>query len=117
MKPAEVVLGLDIGTTTICGVALAASGEMVASVERPNDSAMGGLRAGRAEQNPERIREQAFDVLRQLAARRRGHSLRRLDRPDARHALRGRCRACGKQPDHLAGRALPRTGRRRAELA
>lgn len=63
------VIGLDIGTTTICGVAVTSSGELLASVERPNDSAVVGLPAGRAEQDPRRIRARAFEVLGELARR------------------------------------------------
>jgi sugar (pentulose or hexulose) kinase len=65
----KAILGIDIGTTTICGVAIATSGEFLASVERPNDSAIGGLPSGRAEQAPTRIRERVFEVLRELRGR------------------------------------------------
>lgn len=63
------LIGLDIGTTSICGVAVGTSGELIASVERPNDSAVSGLPAGRAEQDPVRIRLRAIEVLRELAGR------------------------------------------------
>jgi len=69
MNTSAVVLGLDIGTTTICGVAVNPAGEMVASVERPNDSVVPDLPAGRAEQDPLRIRERVLEVLRGLTAR------------------------------------------------
>lgn len=62
------LLGIDIGTTTICGVAVLPAGERVATVQRANDSAVGGLPAGRAEQSPARIRERVFEVLRELAS-------------------------------------------------
>jgi len=65
----KAILGLDIGTTTICGVAVSTSGELLASVERPNDSAVTGLPAGRAEQDPRRIRERAYEVLAELGGR------------------------------------------------
>lgn len=69
MEKSPVVLGLDIGTTTICGVAVNPACEMVASVERPNDSLVPGLPAGRVEQDPLRIRERAVEVLRGLTLR------------------------------------------------
>ena len=65
----EAILAIDIGTTTICGVAISASGELLASVERPNDAAVAGLGPGRAEQAPQRIRERAFEVIRELTSR------------------------------------------------
>ncbi len=60
-------LALDLGTTSIAAVAVAADGRLVAHVQLPNDSAVGGLPAGHAEQNPLRIRELAGAVLRRLA--------------------------------------------------
>ncbi len=63
----KAILGVDIGTTSICGVAISASGDFLASVERPNDAAIGGLPAGRAEQDPLRIRQRVHEVLRELA--------------------------------------------------
>jgi len=63
------LIGLDIGTTTICGVAIKPAGERIASVERPNDSGVTDLPPGRAEQQPQRIRERAVEVLRELNAR------------------------------------------------
>lgn len=65
----KAILGLDIGTTTICGVAVSSSGELLTSVERPNDSAVTGVPTGRAEQDPRRIRERAFEVLAELGRR------------------------------------------------
>lgn len=65
----QALLAVDIGTTTVCGVAVSPSGELLASVERPNDSAVAGLPAGRAEQAPLRIRDRAFEVLRELRTR------------------------------------------------
>ena len=69
MQPAqsrEAIVGVDVGTTTICGVAVSSSGELVASVERPNDAAVADLPTGWAEQDPGRIRERVFEVLREL---------------------------------------------------
>jgi len=68
MNASNVVLGLDIGTTTICGVAVTSSGEILTSVEKPNDSVVAGLPTGRVEQDPIRIRERAAEVLRGLTA-------------------------------------------------
>jgi sugar (pentulose or hexulose) kinase len=65
----ENLIGIDIGTTTICGVLISRTGELLSAVERPNDSAAAGLPAGRAEQDPGRVRERAFEVLRELADR------------------------------------------------
>jgi len=61
-------LALDLGTTSIAAVAVAEDGRLVAHVQSPNDTAIAGLPAGHAEQNPPRIREIACDVLRRLAA-------------------------------------------------
>lgn len=63
------IFGIDIGTTSICGVAVSASGNLIASVERPNDSMVTGLPAGRVEQDPERIRERVVEVLCALVGR------------------------------------------------
>ncbi|HOW70977.1 MAG TPA: FGGY family carbohydrate kinase [Phycisphaerae bacterium] len=65
----KAILGLDIGTTTICGVGVSTSGELLVSVERPNDSAVAGLPTGRAEQDPRRIRERVLEVLAELGGR------------------------------------------------
>ena len=62
-------LALDLGTTSIAAVAIDAQGNLVAQVQLPNDSAIAGLPAGYAEQNPLRLREIACDVLRRLAER------------------------------------------------
>lgn len=64
---ARAILGIDIGTTSICGVAVSRGGDLLASVERPNDSAVPSLAAGRAQQAPLRIRERAYEVIRELA--------------------------------------------------
>ena len=61
-------LALDLGTTSIAAVAVAADGRLVAHVQLPNDAAIAGLAPGHAEQNPVRVREVACEVLRRLAA-------------------------------------------------
>ncbi len=63
------VLGIDIGTTKICAVAVAPSGELRASVERANDAAVATSRPGRFEQDPQRIRQRVVETLRDLATR------------------------------------------------
>ena len=62
-------LALDLGTTSIAAAAIDRDGRLVARVQLPNDSAVAGLSAGYAEQNPPRLREIACDVLRLLAER------------------------------------------------
>lgn len=63
------LLGIDIGTTTICGVAVSAGGELCCAVERPNDAQAAGLPRGRAEQDPIVIRRRCLEVLAELAGR------------------------------------------------
>ncbi len=65
----QAVLAIDIGTTTICGIAVTAEGEMVAAVERQNDSAIDGRPPGCAEQDPGRIRTITWEVLAALRER------------------------------------------------
>jgi sugar (pentulose or hexulose) kinase len=60
------IIGIDVGTTTICGVAVGPAGELLASVEKPNDSAVSGLPSGWSEQDPARIRDRVFEVVRAL---------------------------------------------------
>jgi sugar (pentulose or hexulose) kinase len=60
-------LALDLGTTSIAAAAVAADGNLVAHVQEPNDSAIAGLPAGHAEQDPLRITQIARDVLRRLS--------------------------------------------------
>jgi sugar (pentulose or hexulose) kinase len=64
----SLALALDLGTTSIAGVAVGEQGQLVAHVQLPNDAAVAGLPAGYAEQEPARIREVACEVLRRLAA-------------------------------------------------
>lgn len=61
-------LSLDLGTTSIAGIAVAPDGEIVNSVQRSNTSACEGLPAGHAEQDPLEIRTIALDVLSELAS-------------------------------------------------
>lgn len=60
-------LALDLGTTSIAAAAVAHDGRLVAHVQEPNDSAVLGLPAGHAEQDPLRISQVASQVLRRLA--------------------------------------------------
>ncbi len=60
-------LALDLGTTSIAAAAVSADGSLVAHVQEPNNSAIGGLPAGYAEQDPLRIAQIACDVLHRLA--------------------------------------------------
>ncbi len=63
------ILGIDIGTTKICGVAVGSGGNLVAAAERPNDAAVTDLPPGWFEQDPVGIRERVIDVLAELAGR------------------------------------------------
>jgi sugar (pentulose or hexulose) kinase len=63
------VLGIDVGTSTVCGVAVGTGGELIAAAEKANDSAVAGLPAGRFEQDPGRIHERVVEVLAELAVR------------------------------------------------
>ncbi len=65
----NLLLGLDIGTTTICGVAVSADGGLRCAVERPNDAHVAGLPPGRFEQDPAVIRQRCLEVLAELAGR------------------------------------------------
>ena len=62
------IISVDIGTTTICGVSISTSGELIASVERPNIAAIANLATEHAEQEPSRIRDCVFEILRELSA-------------------------------------------------
>jgi sugar (pentulose or hexulose) kinase len=63
------VIGLDIGTTKIGAAAIAPSGELLASVARPNDGAVSTERPGQCEQDPLHIRQRVVETLRELTAR------------------------------------------------
>jgi len=80
-------LGLDLGTTTVTGVLLdAGNGEMLGQSQRRNDSGLRAERAGRAEQEPQRLRSLALEVLAELVAIGRSGS---DDRPVSGLALTG----------------------------
>lgn len=64
----SVVLGLDLGTTSISAVAVAASGEVLRTVTRNHAADVVGLPPGHAEQDPLRLRQKAWEVLRELAS-------------------------------------------------
>ncbi len=70
----DVVLGLDIGTSTLCVVALDGRGRPVASASLPNDSAAPDLPAGHQEQSPHRILDLCLEVLRRLTDRLAGEA-------------------------------------------
>ena len=59
-------IGLDIGTTTICGVIMNENGEVLRSVTLPNDSAVPGRYSWEKLQDPERIYQICTEVLEQL---------------------------------------------------
>ena len=63
------VIAIDIGTTKLCGAAVDEGGCLLAVASRPNDAAIAGLPDGWHEQDPQRIRGLACDILRELASR------------------------------------------------
>ncbi|QDU39465.1 Glycerol kinase [Maioricimonas rarisocia] len=63
-----VVLALDLGTTSIAAVAVDEFGNVVRTVQRSHRGQVDGLPTGYAEQDPERLRSTAIDVLMELAA-------------------------------------------------
>lgn len=63
----SLAFALDLGTTSLSAVAVARDGTVVARLNRPNPAHVTGLPTGHAEQDPVRLREAAFDVLRELA--------------------------------------------------
>lgn len=64
----DLMFSLDIGTSKLAAVAVdTATLENTAEVGAANDSLIPGLPPGRHEQNPERIREIGFALLRELA--------------------------------------------------
>jgi sugar (pentulose or hexulose) kinase len=65
----DTVFGLDLGTTTLCGLALAADGTVCATATRMNDAGLPPTPPGAAEQHPQRIRALAFEILRELIER------------------------------------------------
>ncbi|MBN2307779.1 MAG: hypothetical protein JXR94_02340 [Candidatus Hydrogenedentes bacterium] len=63
------VLGLDIGTTKLCALALSVeTGEALAVRSAPNDADISPLPHDRHEQDPVRIRDRCFELVRAVAA-------------------------------------------------
>lgn len=61
-------IGLDIGTTTICGILMdAASGELIKKITLPNDTAMEGKESYEKLQNPEKIEEKCRRIVAELS--------------------------------------------------
>ena len=60
-------IGLDIGTTTICGILMdASSSEMIKKITLPNDTAIGGKESFEKLQDTERIEEKCMQVIENL---------------------------------------------------
>lgn len=59
------LLGIDIGTTTICGVVVK-DGKVLSSVTKKNDSNISGSAVWEKLQNPDRIRETALSIVSEL---------------------------------------------------
>ena len=59
----KLILGLDMGTTSISAVALNEAGRVIQAVTKTHHAAIEGLPTDYAEQNPERIRTTAFAAL------------------------------------------------------
>lgn len=68
----KLILGLDMGTTSISAVALNESGRIIQAVTKTHHAAIEGLPTEYAEQNPERIRITAFAALKALSELCRG---------------------------------------------
>ena len=68
----KLILGLDMGTTSISAVALHESGRVIEAVTKTHQAAVEGLPTDYAEQNPERIRATAFAALKNLGELCRG---------------------------------------------
>ncbi|MEZ6123918.1 MAG: FGGY family carbohydrate kinase [Planctomycetaceae bacterium] len=62
----SVVLGLDLGTTSISCVALSGDGQQLVVLSEPHRAEIAGLAAGRREQNPAIIRTAAWRLLKKL---------------------------------------------------
>lgn len=62
----SIALGLDLGTTSISAVAVDAAGRVVRTVTRNHGADVAGLPRGHAEQDPLRIRDTAWKLLRDL---------------------------------------------------
>ena len=68
----KLILGLDMGTTSISAVALNEAGRVIQAVTKTHHAAIEGLPTDYAEQNPERIRTSAFAALKNLSELCRG---------------------------------------------
>jgi sedoheptulokinase len=74
----KLILGLDMGTTSISAVALNESGRVLHAVTKTHHASAEGLPADYAEQNPERIRVTAFETLKSLSELCRGAEFRAI---------------------------------------
>ena len=86
----SLILSLDLGTTKICALALdARTGLPVATLSAPNDSTLPGLARDRHEQDPRRILDIAFNLLRGLLAQPelRGRAVRAIGLAGQMHGL------------------------------
>lgn len=62
-------IGLDIGTTTICGILMDAStGEMLKKVTRSNDASISGKESFEKLQDSEKIEKKCFQIVEELCA-------------------------------------------------
>ena len=62
-------IGLDIGTTTICGILMdAATGELIRKITLPNDTAYAGEASFERLQNPQKIEEKCRWIAQELCA-------------------------------------------------
>lgn len=62
-------LGIDIGTTSICALALSADGETLAALNRPNSSAIANDKPFARMQNPEKILDTAYSLIGEIKNR------------------------------------------------
>ncbi len=63
----SVIVGLDIGTSTISVVAVDETGTVIESLTRKHGASLSGLEAGLAEQDPNRLLETSLSLLAELA--------------------------------------------------
>ncbi|MEQ9411838.1 MAG: FGGY family carbohydrate kinase [Fuerstiella sp.] len=64
----QVVIGLDIGTTSVSCVVIQQDGRLLTSITSPHNAGVADLPSGCAEQNPKVLRQAAFDALRRVMA-------------------------------------------------
>jgi len=63
------IIGLDIGTTTICAIAVASeSGKVLRSLTAANDTAMQSTKPYERLQNPQKILDKCYELIEQLTA-------------------------------------------------